>query len=128
MNPNMYAPAPLKVNMYAERKDSGGLMRTAGGTHAPNSISVAFTNVMEDIPVVIVFRALGFVRDRDVLEHICYDLNDSEMVELFRPSLTLAQDIDTQDVRGPPSTPRARCRSRAVPPPSLSRPLPCRKP
>ncbi len=35
----------------------------------------------------MVFRALGFVADKDILEHICYDFNDTAMMELLRPSL-----------------------------------------
>jgi DNA-directed RNA polymerase II subunit RPB2 len=27
----------------------------------------------QDIPAMVVFRALGFVADRDILEHIIYD-------------------------------------------------------
>ena len=30
---------------------------------------------------MIVFRALGHVSDRDVLEHIIYDFDDMEMME-----------------------------------------------
>ena len=33
-------------------------------------------------------RALGFVADRDILEHIVYDFTDSDMMERFRPSLS----------------------------------------
>ena len=28
------------------------------------------------------FRALGFVADRDILEHIIYDFDDPEMMEM----------------------------------------------
>lgn len=31
---------------------------------------------------MIVFRALGFVADRDILEHIIYDFDDPEMMEM----------------------------------------------
>lgn len=31
---------------------------------------------------MIVFRALGFVADRDILEHIIYDFEDQEMMEM----------------------------------------------
>jgi len=41
----------------------------------------------QDIPVVVIFRALGFVADREILEHICYDFEDDELMGLFRPSL-----------------------------------------
>lgn len=33
---------------------------------------------------MIVFRALGFVADRDILEHIIYDFEDQEMMEMVR--------------------------------------------
>ena len=38
--------------------------------------------IKQEIPVMIVFRALGFVADRDILEHIIYDFDDQEMMEL----------------------------------------------
>lgn len=30
--------------------------------------------IREDVPVVILFRALGFVTDKEILSHIVYDL------------------------------------------------------
>lgn len=30
------------------------------------------------------FRALGFVSDRDILEHIIYDFDDPEMMEMVK--------------------------------------------
>jgi hypothetical protein len=45
-----------------------------------------------------VFRALGFVADKDILEHICYDFNDPAMMELLRPSLEEAAAINDQEV------------------------------
>ena len=40
--------------------------------------------IKQEIPVIIVFRALGFVSDRDILEHIIYDFDDPEMMEMVR--------------------------------------------
>jgi hypothetical protein len=34
--------------------------------------------------------------DRDILQHIVYDFNDSEMMEALRPSIEEAQPINTQ--------------------------------
>ena len=38
--------------------------------------------IKQEIPIIIVFRALGFVSDRDILEHIIYDFDDPEMMEM----------------------------------------------
>ncbi|KAK2572949.1 DNA-directed RNA polymerase II subunit RPB2 [Acropora cervicornis] len=38
--------------------------------------------IRQEIPIMIVFRALGFVADRDILEHIIYDFDDPEMMEM----------------------------------------------
>ena len=43
--------------------------------------------VKKDIPVVVLFRALGFEDDRSILEHIIYDFEDMEMMDLLKPSL-----------------------------------------
>jgi len=45
----------------------------------------------------LVFRALGFVADREILEHICYNFEDKPMMELLRPSLEEALSIKTQE-------------------------------
>jgi DNA-directed RNA polymerase II subunit RPB2 len=44
------------------------------------------------------FRALGFVSDRDILEHIIYDFDDQEMMELVKPSLDEAFVVQEQQV------------------------------
>jgi DNA-directed RNA polymerase II subunit RPB2 len=49
-----------------------------------------------DIPVVVIFRALGLTADKDIIEHIVYDFEDSEMMERFRPSLEEASPIQSQ--------------------------------
>ena len=38
--------------------------------------------IRQEIPIMIVFRALGFVSDRDILEHIIYNFDDQEMMEM----------------------------------------------
>ena len=53
--------------------------------------------VRENIPVVIVFRALGFHNDRQVMAHVAYDFEDSELLEAFRPSLEESRPISTVD-------------------------------
>ena len=59
---------------------------------------VTIPYIKQEIPVVIVFRALGFVSDRDILEHIIYDFEDQEMMELLKPSLDEAIVVQEQNV------------------------------
>ncbi|EOD47026.1 DNA-directed RNA polymerase II subunit RPB2 [Neofusicoccum parvum] len=43
--------------------------------------------VKADIPIPIVFRALGIVSDEDIISHICFDKNDTQVMEAIRPSI-----------------------------------------
>lgn len=47
---------------------------------------------------MIVFRALGFVADRDILEHIIYDFDDPEMMEMvcILSNLVLSNFLNNQ--------------------------------
>eukprot|EP00117_Sycon_ciliatum_P030225 scpid20794/ scgid23886/ DNA-directed RNA polymerase II subunit RPB2; DNA-directed RNA polymerase II 140 kDa polypeptide; DNA-directed RNA polymerase II subunit B; RNA polymerase II subunit 2; RNA polymerase II subunit B2 len=54
--------------------------------------------ISQEVPIMIVFRALGFVSDRDILEHIIYDFDDQEMMEMVKPSLDEAFVIQEQNV------------------------------
>ena len=47
---------------------------------------------------MVVFRALGFVADRDILEHIVYDFRDTEMIEMLKPSIEEAFVVQLQNV------------------------------
>eukprot|EP01136_Pigoraptor_vietnamica_P036391 Opistho-1_new@102902 len=61
-------------------------------------IEVTLPYIRMDVPIVVVFRALGFVADRDILEHIIYDFRDNEMTELLKPSLEDAFVIQEETV------------------------------
>ncbi|KAF2268347.1 DNA-dependent RNA polymeras-like protein II second largest subunit [Lojkania enalia] len=43
--------------------------------------------IKSDVPMAVVFRALGVVSDEDILNHIVYDRNDTQMLELLKPSI-----------------------------------------
>jgi DNA-directed RNA polymerase II subunit RPB2 len=83
----------MSVVMYRK----GDEKTAAAGTHTGGQIRTLIPYVRQDVPVVIVFRALGFQNDRQVLSHVCYDFDDNEMVETFRPSLEEARPITTVD-------------------------------
>ncbi|KAI3977796.1 hypothetical protein MKX01_040541 [Papaver californicum] len=71
---------------------------SAKGGSSGQCIRATLPYIRSDIPIVIVFRALGFVADRDILEHICYNFEDNEMMNLLRPSLEEAFVIQNQQV------------------------------
>lgn len=52
-----------------------------------------------DIPIWVVFRALGVISDRDILEHICYDMQDSQMLEILKPCIDDGFVIQDREVR-----------------------------
>eukprot|EP00547_Thalassionema_nitzschioides_P003834 CAMPEP_0194221332 /NCGR_PEP_ID=MMETSP0156-20130528/30372_1 /TAXON_ID=33649 /ORGANISM="Thalassionema nitzschioides, Strain L26-B" /LENGTH=1218 /DNA_ID=CAMNT_0038951699 /DNA_START=8 /DNA_END=3664 /DNA_ORIENTATION=- len=79
--------------LYIQMYHKGGR-----GSIEGNQIRTTLPYIRTDVPVVIVFRALGYVADRDIIEHVVYDLQDGEMMDLFRPSLEEAFVIQRQDV------------------------------
>ena len=53
--------------------------------------------IKSDVPIGIVFRALGIVSDEDILTHICYDHNDTPLMELLKPSIEEASVIQDRE-------------------------------
>ena len=66
----------LFVSMVA--RGGAGAKKSAIGQR----IVATIPYIKQEIPIMIVFRALGFVSDRDILEHIIYDFEDQEMMEM----------------------------------------------
>ncbi|RCK56345.1 DNA-directed RNA polymerase II subunit RPB2 [Candida viswanathii] len=65
---------------------------------AGRTIKATLPYIKEDIPIVIVFRALGVVPDGDILEHICYDANDWQMLEMLKPCVEEGFVIQEREV------------------------------
>ncbi|KAK0554784.1 DNA-dependent RNA polymerase II [Tilletia horrida] len=63
-----------------------------------NTIRTTIPYIRSDIPIVIVFRALGIVPDREVLQHICYDFRDEAMLEMLKPCIEEAFVIQDRDL------------------------------
>ncbi|KAL2415491.1 DNA-directed RNA polymerase II subunit RPB2 [Exophiala dermatitidis] len=68
------------------------------GTKIDNPIRVQLPYVKQDIPLVIVFRALDIVSDADILEKICFDQSDKEMMDMLMGSLQEGQPIQGADL------------------------------
>ncbi|KAJ9474848.1 DNA-directed RNA polymerase II subunit RPB2 [Pseudozyma hubeiensis] len=78
----------MQVKLFSRNKE-----KTAN-----NTIRATLPYIRNDIPIVIVFRALGIVPDREVLQHICYDFNDTPMLEMLKPCIEEAFVIQDRDV------------------------------
>ena len=62
------------------------------------TIKATLPYIKSEIPVVIVFRALGVVSDEDILKHICFDRNDTQMLEMLKPCIEEAFVIQDREV------------------------------
>ena len=65
------------------------LLRRQGNKHSKvtgGQIRAQLPYIRADVPVVLVFRALGYTNDKAILEHIVYDFSDTDMMEKFRYS------------------------------------------
>lgn len=74
------------------------LNRQGAGKVLGGTLRVTIPYIKQDIPIVVVFRALGFEADKDILEHIVYDFGDVAMMDLLRPSLEEAFVIQSREV------------------------------
>ena len=64
------------------------------------TIKVGFPQVKQDIPLCVLFKALGIITDREIVEMIVGgDMNDLDMLEKVRPSIeeTKSLNIITQE-------------------------------
>ncbi|GFR49839.1 hypothetical protein Agub_g11780 [Astrephomene gubernaculifera] len=78
----------MSIMMLAKGKKAG----------AAGVIRAQIPYIRAEFPIFILFRALGFVSDRDILEHIVYDLDaDPAMLEALRASVEEAQEVQTQE-------------------------------
>ncbi|EFJ26449.1 hypothetical protein SELMODRAFT_172903 [Selaginella moellendorffii] len=103
--PNKYAyVAEVRSMAESQNRPASSMfvrMLSRAGAKAGSSgqyIRATLPYIKQEIPIIVVFRALGFVADKDILEHICYDFSDTAMMELLRPSLEEAFVIQNQQV------------------------------
>lgn len=80
----------MQIKLFAKGEgNKGGFGQT---------IKATLPYVKVDVPIGIVFRALGVVSDEDILNHICYDRNDTQMLEKLKPCIEEAFVIQDREV------------------------------
>jgi len=66
--------------------------------HSNNQIVVNIPNVRKPIPLFILFRALGVISDKEIIEYCLLNLEEnSSFIDLFIPSIHDANKIFTQE-------------------------------
>lgn len=52
-----------------------------------------------DVPIFILFRALGLESDQEILANICYSLDNIKMLNLLRPSMMFSHDEEGNPIK-----------------------------
>ncbi len=71
------------------------------GNYFGRTIRVQISRVRTEIPIGVVFRALGIISDKDIIQTIVYDLESEiakELIDLLRPSLEESAQIQTKKI------------------------------
>ena len=64
-----------------------------------NVLTVSTSSQLVDIPIFILMRALGVEEDQRIISHITYDLEDTQMLNLLRPSVIHSMDENSNVIR-----------------------------
>jgi DNA-directed RNA polymerase II subunit RPB2 len=79
------------------------IMLTSKDTGFGKTLKISINGIKTDIPLFVIFRALGVISDKRICEFICYntDSNDetnNELLELLEPSIEEAAPIESQKI------------------------------
>lgn len=81
----------IEDNRYAVPKTTS-LKLSSKSNPFGRSIRCAVHHIKHDVPLFIVFKALGIENDRDIVEHIVYDLEDSHINKRLIQELAACAD------------------------------------
>ena len=63
------------------------------------SLSISTSSQLVDIPIFILMRALGVEEDQRIISYITYDLEDTKMLNMIRPSIINSVDENNNPIR-----------------------------
>ena len=58
-----------------------------------------YNSQLINIPIFVLFRALGIEADKNIIANITYDLNDTKMINLLRKSIQFSVDDNGNEIR-----------------------------
>ena len=93
--------AEIKSQLENSSRNASGcavMIRSAGQKDA-GALFVRMPYINEDVPLFVVFRALGIETDREAIKHIVYRIEDDpEMMDRLRPSMDmLPEDLKSRE-------------------------------
>ena len=80
--------SPVYLQMKAKEESSGG-----------HTLKIKFKRLKQEIPVVILFRALDVISDKEIYEMVVHDIDDpsnSQMMEMMNASIEESKMISTK--------------------------------
>ncbi|KAF2453520.1 DNA-dependent RNA polymerase II RPB140 [Lineolata rhizophorae] len=80
----------MQVKLFEKGESNRGGF---GGT-----VKATMPYIKSDVPIAVVFRALGVVSDEDIISHIVYDRNDTQMMNMLKPCIEEAFVIQDREV------------------------------
>ena len=92
---------PKTIRLYVTRDSSKYDYRSKNRNKGkiPNSIYMTCPNINKEIPIMVIFKALGVESDKQILEYILYDLDHPKnhaLMDFLRYSVIDANTINTQ--------------------------------
>lgn len=68
-------------------------------TRKDGVFTVSTSSQLVDVPLFILMRALGIEADQNIISYITYDLEDTKMLNLIRPSVAFSNDDEGNPIR-----------------------------
>lgn len=89
----------VKVNSVDPNKNGMQIMRII---YKPSGAIVIKVPIFDEFPVSVLFRLMGLESDEEIINAICYDKDNTEMINMITRSIVLSIDgdnkkIDTRD-------------------------------
>jgi len=84
----------------SSRTPSSLVVRMLSKSENQNShqyIRVQLPYIRTEIPIMILFKAMGFVADKEIMQHMVYNFSDHGMVDLLRPCIEEAFYVKDQE-------------------------------
>lgn len=86
------------VQVNSKSHGSMGIMQAISIKMKKDGVMVVKVPFLSEINIIILFKALGIVSDRDIIEYCVYDKTDVHMVEAMRASITACvNDNDSEN-------------------------------